>query len=168
MAPIMPPQLRHKPMLRLHIDDLSHSAAQVASNSLDGGLYLTRAIEHVIAHLYTAHGSSDIPRVRSITVVLRPMGGVAYTTGLTLDELHKEIHLSLDYVQGVLSRNSAGVRHVSFPQNLCRVNKHISLYLSIPIYSFETNNKNRSLLASSLMKWFTAFKAIAKGLHQAD
>ena len=107
----MPPQLRHKPVLRLHIDDLSHPAAQVASNSLDGGLYLTRAIEHVVAHLYTSYGSSDIPGVRSVTVILRPMGGVAYTTGLSLDDLHKEIHLSLDYVQGVLSRNSAGVRH---------------------------------------------------------
>ena len=39
------------------------------------------------------------------------MGGVAYTTGLELDDLHKEIHLSLDYVHDVLSRNSAGVRH---------------------------------------------------------
>ena len=111
MAPIIPPQLRHKPILRLHIDDVSHPAAQVASSSLDGGLYLARAIEHVVAYLYSPCGSTDIPRVRSVTVILRPMGGVAYTIGLTLDDLHKEIHLSLDYVQGVLSRNSAGVRH---------------------------------------------------------
>jgi hypothetical protein len=39
------------------------------------------------------------------------MGGVAYTTVLPLDDLHKEIHLSLDYVQGVLSRDPAGLRH---------------------------------------------------------
>jgi hypothetical protein len=110
-TPIIPPKLRHKPLLRLHIDDVSHPAAQVASSSLDGGLYLTRAIEHVVAHLYTAYGSSDIPRVRSVTVILRPMGGVAYTSGLPLDDLHKEIHLSLEYVHSVLSRNSAGVRH---------------------------------------------------------
>ncbi|ETI20344.1 hypothetical protein G647_08378 [Cladophialophora carrionii CBS 160.54] len=111
MAPIIPPQLRHKPVLRLHIDDISHPAAQVASSSLDGGLYLVRAIEHVVAWLYRPYGPDDIPRVRSVTVVLRSMGGVAYTTGLPLDDLHKEIHLSLDYVQGVLSRNSAGLRH---------------------------------------------------------
>lgn len=110
-APTKPPQLRHKPVLRLHVDDVDHPAAQVASNALDGGVYLKRAIEHVVAHLYTPFGSSDIPKVRSVTVVLRSMGGVAYTTGLPLDDLHKEIHLSLDYVQGVLSRNSAGVRH---------------------------------------------------------
>jgi hypothetical protein len=112
MAPIkLPPQLTHQPALRLHIDDITHTAAQVASSSLDGGLYLARAIEHVVEHLYTAHGSNYIPKVRSVTVILRSMGGVAYTTGLPLDDMHKEIHLSLEYVQGVLTRNSAGVRH---------------------------------------------------------
>ncbi|KIW76602.1 hypothetical protein Z517_09046 [Fonsecaea pedrosoi CBS 271.37] len=110
-APTLPPQLHHKPVLRLHLDDVGHPAAQVASSSLDGGLYLTRAIEHVVTHLYRPYGLSEIPRVRSVTVVLRAMGGVAYTTGLPLDDLHKEIHLSLDYVHGVLSRNSAGLRH---------------------------------------------------------
>ena len=60
MAPIIPPQLRHKPLLRLHIDDISHPAAQVASSSLDGGLYLTRAIEHVVAHLYAPYGSDNV------------------------------------------------------------------------------------------------------------
>lgn len=110
-APILPPQLHHKPVLRLHVDDIAHPAAQAACGSLDGGLYLARAIEHVIAHLYTPYGLNAIPKVRSVTVILRPMGGVAYTTGLPLDDLHKEIHLSLDYVDGVLSKNSAGVRH---------------------------------------------------------
>ncbi|KIX96576.1 uncharacterized protein Z520_07842 [Fonsecaea multimorphosa CBS 102226] len=110
-APVIPPQLPHKPLLRLHLDDIGHPAAQVACSSLDGGLYLTRAIEHVVTHLYRPYGLSEIPKVRSVTVVLRPMGGVAYTTGLPLDDLHKEIHLSLDYVHGVLSRNSAGLRH---------------------------------------------------------
>ncbi|KIW25299.1 uncharacterized protein PV07_08487 [Cladophialophora immunda] len=110
-APVIPPQLHHKPVLRLHLDDIGHPAAQVACSSLDGGLYLTRAIEHVVTILYRPYGLSDIPRVRSVTVVLRAMGGVAYTTGLPLDDLHKEIHLSLDYVHGVLSHNSAGLRH---------------------------------------------------------
>jgi hypothetical protein len=111
MAPIKPPQLRHRPLLRLHIDDISHPAAQVASSCLDAGLYLSRAIEHVVAHLYAPHGADKLPKIRSVTVILRSMDGVAYTTGLPLDEMHKEIHLSLGYVQGILSRNSAGVRH---------------------------------------------------------
>lgn len=109
-API-PPALPHKPGLRLHLDDLAHPASQAACGALDSGLYLARAIEHVIAYLYTPHGFGHIPRVRSVTVVLRSMGGVAYTTGLQLDDLHKEIHLSLDYVQGVLSRDPSGLRH---------------------------------------------------------
>lgn len=109
-API-PPGVPHKPTLRLHLDDIGHQASQVAAASLDSGLYLSRAIEHVMAYLYTPYGLKDIPKVRSVTVVLRAMGGVAYTTGIPLDDLHKEIHLSLDYVQGVLSRNPTGVRH---------------------------------------------------------
>ena len=110
MAPV-PPRLHHKAKLRLHLDDLTHSATQITNSSLDGGLYLARAVEHVLTYLYVPYGLSDIPRVRSVTVIVREMGGVAYTTGLPLDDLHKEIHLSLDYVQAVFSRNSTGIRH---------------------------------------------------------
>lgn len=110
MSPI-PQSIHHKPTLRLHLDDITHSATQITNSSLDGGLYLARAIDHVLAHLYKPYGLSDMPKVRSVTVVLRSMGGVAYTTGLPLDDLHKEIHLSLDYVQAVQSRNSTGIRH---------------------------------------------------------
>ncbi|EXJ82437.1 hypothetical protein A1O3_06250 [Capronia epimyces CBS 606.96] len=109
-API-PPRLRHKPVLRLHLDEVTHPAAPIACSSLDSGLFLARAIELVIDHLYKPYGLHDIPKVRSVTVVLRAMGGVAYTSGLPLDDLHKEIHLSLDYVQIVHSGNSSRIRH---------------------------------------------------------
>lgn len=33
------------------------------------------------------------------------MGGVAYTTGSDLDNDHKEIHFSTDYIQGVHERS---------------------------------------------------------------
>lgn len=59
---------------------------------------LPNAIKHVINHLYTPYGFEQIPRVRSITIILRKMGGVAYTTGLDLDNMHKEIHVSLEYI----------------------------------------------------------------------
>ena len=39
------------------------------------------------------------------------MGGVAYTTGTELDNDHKEIHFSLDYINGIPSRNPNGVAH---------------------------------------------------------
>lgn len=39
--------------------------------------------------------------VRSVTLVLRSMEGIAYTTGSELDDDHKEIHLSTDYIGSV-------------------------------------------------------------------
>ncbi|KAL2423626.1 hypothetical protein ABEF95_002830 [Exophiala dermatitidis] len=111
MAKTIPIRPRHKAVLRLHLDEVTHPASQIACSSLDSGLYLTRAIEHVTSQLYTPYGLDSVPKVRSVTVVLRSMGGVAYTTGLPLDDLHKEIHLSLDYVQGVQSRDSTRIRH---------------------------------------------------------
>ena len=47
-------------------------------------------------------GRADlIPSVRSVTLVLRSMGGIAYTTGSELDGDHKEIHFSTDYIGGL-------------------------------------------------------------------
>lgn len=40
--------------------------------------------------------------VRSVTLAIRSMGGVAYTTGTDLDDAHKEIHLSISYLDQVL------------------------------------------------------------------
>ncbi len=42
--------------------------------------------------------TTNVPPTRSVTVVLRDMGGVAYTTGTELDNDHKEIHFSLGYI----------------------------------------------------------------------
>lgn len=38
---------------------------------------------------------------RSVTLVLREMDGVAYTTGSDLDNDHKEIHFNTSYIAGV-------------------------------------------------------------------
>lgn len=43
--------------------------------------------------------------VRSITLILRPMDGVAFSTGSELDGDHKEIHFSTDYI-GNLSQKT--------------------------------------------------------------
>ena len=37
--------------------------------------------------------------VRSVTIVLENMGGVAYTKGNELDDDHKEIHISTSYIE---------------------------------------------------------------------
>ncbi len=39
------------------------------------------------------------------------MSGVAYTTGIELDDDHKEIHFSLDYIKGIASRNANRETH---------------------------------------------------------
>ncbi|KAM0746447.1 plant basic secretory protein [Meredithblackwellia eburnea MCA 4105] len=41
------------------------------------------------------------PPVRSITFHLRSFDGVAYTTGSKLDDEHKEIHISVNYLAGI-------------------------------------------------------------------
>jgi len=42
-----------------------------------------------------------VPPTRSVTLILRDIPGVAYTTGSDLDSDHKEIHFSLAYIQGI-------------------------------------------------------------------
>ena len=39
-----------------------------------------------------------------MTVILEPMGGVAYTKGTELDNDHKEIHFSLDYIKNHIAK----------------------------------------------------------------
>ncbi|KAK4990952.1 hypothetical protein LTR66_004608 [Elasticomyces elasticus] len=107
MAPISTDQSRPtrpiskfpKPLLRLEIRDLSHPAAHVFVTQLDISKVLEQTVRDVLNRLYTA--DSKIPHVRSVTLVLRPMDGVAYTTGLEIDDQHKEIHFSLDYINNV-------------------------------------------------------------------
>lgn len=48
-----------------------------------------------------APSTPKIPQTRSVTLILRDLDGVAYTTGLDLDDDHKEIHLSLSYIAHV-------------------------------------------------------------------
>ena len=109
-----------KAKLRIHLDDITHPAIQKITQVLPLSTLIEEAIANVQAHLYTPPKHSEtqtevappqhpIPspnhplklqpqEVRSVTLILRPMEGVAYTTGTDLDEAHKEIHLSLDYL----------------------------------------------------------------------
>lgn len=84
--------------MRLHLNDVTHPATSSFVTLIDCSRLLPNAIKHVLNHLYTPYGLEDIPRVRSVTIILRKMGGVAYTTGLNLDDMHKEIHVSLEYI----------------------------------------------------------------------
>ncbi|KAJ5771270.1 uncharacterized protein N7511_003321 [Penicillium nucicola] len=115
-----------KPKLRLHVEDLRHPASSVFLAFIpDIGSTLDQALDNIIKHLYTSpevepeantskaarpapfipHFTPSIPSTRSVTVFLRDYSGVAYTTGTELDDAHKEIHVSLPYVQYCTSKD---------------------------------------------------------------
>jgi predicted SprT family Zn-dependent metalloprotease len=90
-----------KPLLRLEFRDLSHQGAKnfLQCHGFDCGTVLEEAVNGVLNLLYSAH--SHIPPTRSVTLILRSMPGVAYTTGRDIDDDHKEIHFSTDYIAGI-------------------------------------------------------------------
>lgn len=133
-SPSHPPQILPTPILRFQIHDLSHSGIRHFLSAIDISHILQEALDTVCRILYnasiprrtpdttTAEDQPDtttaptptphppihppIPPIRSVTLVLDPMDGVAYTSGIPLDDMHKEIHLSLSYISHVASRPS--------------------------------------------------------------
>jgi Peptidase of plants and bacteria len=93
------PSLPRTPLLRLEIRDLSSKGSRAFLALPDPGSILKNAVDAVLAWLYTP--TSHIPPTRSITLILRDMPGVAYTTGSDLDSDHKEIHFSTGYIEGI-------------------------------------------------------------------
>lgn len=100
-----PPPLPHKkptpkppndPLLRLEVRDLSSKGARILLSTVECGTVLEEAVNIVLSTLYTK--DSKIPPTRSVTLILRSFEGVAFTTGKEIDDDHKEIHLSTDYV----------------------------------------------------------------------
>ncbi|TGO58958.1 hypothetical protein BCON_0049g00110 [Botryotinia convoluta] len=89
------------PKLRLELRDLNHAGSHTFLTAVIANEALQTAVQSVLTLLYE---SPDCPTTtptptRSVTLILRSMEGVAYTTGSDLDNDHKEIHLSLDYIQ---------------------------------------------------------------------
>ena len=63
---------------------------------------LSDAVTIVLQTLYVPfENKMTLPPVRSVTLILLPMGGVANTSGSELDDDHKEIRFSLDYIAGI-------------------------------------------------------------------
>lgn len=92
------------PKLRFECRDLNHPGALVFFDTTNPVTVLSDAVTVVLQTLYTPfEGNAAIPPTRSITLVLRSMPGVAYTTGIDIDDDHKEIHFSLDYIAGIKS-----------------------------------------------------------------
>lgn len=105
-----------KVKLRLELRDLSHKSTDLFLKNFDSAKDFADLVQIVEKQLYT-HPSHDdastrlpmpkhtrIPGTRSVTLILRDMDGVAYTTGADIDNDHKEIHLSLSYLNHVASQ----------------------------------------------------------------
>jgi hypothetical protein len=88
------------PKLRLEIRDLTHPAASRFLGAVNVSDCAAAAVRNVLCLLYTSPAcpTTTVPPTRSVTLILRDMGGVAYTTGSDLDDDHKEVHLSLAYL----------------------------------------------------------------------
>ncbi|KAI0538022.1 BSP-domain-containing protein [Xylaria digitata] len=92
-----------RPRLRLHLNDLTDDGTSIFLFSISPSTILPSAVSRVQKALYV-HPTRGyhIPSTRSVTLIVRPMDGVAYTTGIDLDpEQHKEIHLSSRYVASI-------------------------------------------------------------------
>ena len=93
------------PTLRLEIKDLNHHGANVFTSNNNISTALAAAVETVLSALYKPTvTNSHIPPTRSVTLILRSMEGVAYTASSSLDDDHKEIHFSLDYIANIPSK----------------------------------------------------------------
>ncbi|EWC48498.1 hypothetical protein DRE_07742 [Drechslerella stenobrocha 248] len=92
------------PLLRFQVNDVCHDGATVVFGAgLNFHELLTDAVIGVLSALYTPETAPT--HVRSVTLILRPMDGVAYTTGMDIDDDHKEIHFSTNYMAGVHERS---------------------------------------------------------------
>jgi hypothetical protein len=93
------------PKLRLEIRDLNHDGAQAFLTAVTANKALQKAVQSVLSLLYHSKDSptTTVPPTRSVTLILRSMPGVAYTTGSEIDSDHKEIHFSLDYIHSAIS-----------------------------------------------------------------
>ncbi|KAK4103574.1 BSP-domain-containing protein [Parathielavia hyrcaniae] len=92
-----------QPKLRLKLHDLGHPGSAKFLNAINAATVLPAAVENVLHLLYRSPSDRDttVPPTRSVTLILRDMGGVAYTTGTDLDNDHKEIHFSLHYISSI-------------------------------------------------------------------
>jgi hypothetical protein len=90
-----------KPLLRLELRDLSSDGSRAFLRLIHASNALEYAVDVVLKQLYTGFDKSCIPGTRSVTLVLRDMDGVAYTTGRDIDDDHKEIHINTKYISHV-------------------------------------------------------------------
>jgi hypothetical protein len=87
------------------LNDLSHDGSAVFLSNIKASEDFETQVQNVLNLLYTP--DCHRPGTRSVTLILREVDGVAYTTGIDLDKDHKEIHINLKYI----NRKRADQRH---------------------------------------------------------
>ena len=114
-APILPHKKFPTPLLRLQLNDLSHEGSSLFLTHVHGHEDLAAQVQNVLNLLYSNADPTDLkarPQTRSVTFIVRDFPGVAYTTGTELDDDHKEINISADYiVKCARGRPGASKRH---------------------------------------------------------
>jgi hypothetical protein len=94
------PIRKHKfpePKLRVHLNEICHAGSEAFLSRIQASSDFSQQVQNVLNLLYIP--DDPRPETRSITLVLRDCGGgVAYTTGIELDDDHKEIHFDLNYI----------------------------------------------------------------------
>ena len=72
-----------KPKLRLEVRDLNHPGAAKFFAAVSPHSVLSTSVDNVLRLLYSSPSQKmKVPPTRSITLILRDMDGVAYTTGV--------------------------------------------------------------------------------------
>ena len=100
-APIVRKHKFPTPLLRLQLHDLAHEGASIFLSNIHGNEDLSLQVQNVLNLLYSNADPKDLkarPPTRSVTFIIRAFEGVAYTTGIDLDDDHKEINISADYI----------------------------------------------------------------------
>jgi len=95
------------PHLSLRIEDLAHPGTSIFLEAVNPLTALRDAIMASFTWLYTLETAPK--NVQTLVLILRPMPGVAHTTG---SEHHKEIHFSLDYIATCATRARDEIRGV--------------------------------------------------------
>jgi hypothetical protein len=101
-APIVRKHTFPTPLLRLELRDLAHEGSSIFLSNIHGNEDLSAQVQNVLNLLYTSPSetpTSHRPATRSVTFIIRDFEGVAYTTGLELDDDHKEINISAEYIK---------------------------------------------------------------------
>lgn len=100
--------LANPPRLRVRVEDLTHEGAIRFFKQASPGSLLSDAIVIVLQHIYTR--AMPKPPIRSVTLILESFDGVAFTKGSDLDNDHKEIHLSLNYIASIKETTATRLR----------------------------------------------------------